>query len=168
MARSPHRYRGDAAEVWSRLLFGELVRAIGEDVVVRAEPDLKLPRSGRWEEGLARIRPALDDSLGSTALAVAWRWTCADLAANAWPGLPLIAKKATDARVTAASMSELAVFASGVAIVESGGATCWELHLPSGVSSVGLAKALRTDLGEVDRIADIAAAWLDRPFVRRG
>ena len=168
MARSPHRYRGDAAEVWSRLLFGELVRVMGEDVVVRDEPDVKLPGSGRWEEGLARIRPALDDALGSTALAVALRWSCADLAANAWPGLPLIARKATDARVTGASMSELAVFASGAAIVETGGATSWELRLPSGISSVGVVSASRTDFGEVDRIADIAAAWLDRPYVRTG
>lgn len=168
MSRSPHRHRADAAEAWQRLLFGEIVRARGGIVTVRDERDLRLPRSGRWESGLARLRPALDDALGATALAVSWRWACAELDANAWPGLPLIARKATDAAVHVAPMPELAVFSSGERVFEQGGAVRWELVLPSGTASVGVDRASGVDFGEVDRIAAIAAAWFDADWRRVG
>jgi hypothetical protein len=168
MSRSPHRLRADPGEAWQRLLFGEIVRAHGGPVTVRDERDLRLPRSGRWESGLARLRPALDDALGATALAVAWRWACAEAGANAWPGLPLVARKATDAVVRVASIEPLAAFESGEQVTEQGGALRWELLLPSGVAGVGVDRAGGIDYGDVDRIAEIAAAWLEADWRRVG
>lgn len=171
MSRSPHRLRADPAEVWTRLLFGELVRAVDRDVTVRDEPTIRLPRSGRWETGLARVRPALGDALGSTALAVAWRWACVDQGALAWPGLNLVARKATGRRVVTAAVDALARFEGGGAVLEgrAAGACSWTLRLADGKEiAVSLTGPAAGSLSEVDRLADVAAAWLDATWAREG
>jgi hypothetical protein len=168
MSRSVHRERGDAAEAWRVLLFGALVRAVDEPVVVRAGPLIRLPRSGRWETGLARLRPALDDALGSTGLAVAWRWACAETGGNAWPSLELVARKATDRDVTAGVLTSMARFEAACEVVEDGGAVRWELQLPGRVVSVGLSSPREADFRDVDLVANVAAAWLDLSWRRVG
>lgn len=164
MSRSPHRHRGDAAETFTRIVFGELVRAARQACVVRGEAEVRLPRSGCWESGLARVRPALDDALGATAFALAWRWACAECAANAWPDLPRIARHATDHRVDVAGIGALACFADGNAVVESGGQVRWELEDRGRWTGIGMVATPAFDLGPVDAVADIAAAWLDRAW----
>jgi hypothetical protein len=169
MSRSPHRYRADAAELWSRLLFGELVRAIDREVVVRDEANLRLPRAGRWETGLARVRPAFDDALGSTALAVAWRWACAESDALCWPGLPLIAEKATDRPVRRAFLrDELALFVGGGRIAADGGRCRWLLWRADGLRASIAVEGVSFDPHEVDRAADVAAAWFEADWRREG
>jgi hypothetical protein len=161
MSKSPHRFRGDAAESWRAVLFGEIVRGLDVPLAVRDEATIKLPNSGHWESGLARLRPALDDALGSTAFAVAWRWACVETQANAWPGLPLIARKATDRAVTAEAMAPLATHGH-LTIQEGAGARAWRLRLPDGSESVvGVSGTSPRDWGEVDRVAHVLAAWLD-------
>lgn len=162
MSRSPHRLRGDAAECWRVVLFGELVRVLDAPVAVRAGESVRLPRSGRWETGLARIRPALDDALGATAFAVAWRWASAERGASAWPSLELVARKAVDHPVTQAEQSALAVVAGTHVTEGPGGVRSWVLSLPEGESVVSV--DAERDWSEVDRIADIVAAWLDAPW----
>ena len=163
MPSLPHR-RADPADCWSHLLFGELVRLAQRPVVVREDRTIRLPRSGRWQQGLARLRPGLDDALGSTALAIAWRWACAETEARGWPSLQLIAERATDSGVRAAPMAELARFAGGGRIVDGPGEVTWELGALARLGITGLA----ADWREVDRIAAIAAAWLDQPWRRIG
>ena len=63
MSKSPHRFRGNAAECWRYLIAGEVMRVLDAPLVVADVPAVKLPKSGHWEAGLARVRPALDDSL---------------------------------------------------------------------------------------------------------
>jgi hypothetical protein len=116
---------------------------------------IRLPRSGRWESGLGRVTPALDDALGATAFAVAWRWACAEKEANAWPGLPLIAQKAVDAPIIRHAGPALAI-SSGVVVRAAAGARTWELH----GSAISVDRADAADWREVDRLADVAAAWL--------
>jgi hypothetical protein len=173
MARSPHRLRGDPAECWERLLFGEILRAADRPVSVLAEPTILLPKSGRWETGLARLRPALDDALGSTALAVAWRWACAETAGHAWPGWPLLARVATDRTVTTHDAGPRAVLLGprpvDVEEAPAPGSRSWTLLLPEGRSvTVGVPIVVEGRWEEVDRIADIAAAWLGAPWRRTG
>ena len=169
MSRSPHRLRGDVAECWRAVLFGEIVRAVGGPLTVRAEPTIRLPRSGRWESGLGRITPALDDALGATAFAVAWRWACAEVGANAWPGWPLIAAKSVDGPIVTGDGVALAwdVGGQGVSITDrpplSGGRS-WRLRLEREVSEIAVRGALDVDWTAVDGIADVLAAWFDRPF----
>ena len=168
MSRSPHRFRADPAEVWKVLLFGEIVRAIDLDVTVREGPSIRLPRSGHWESGLARIRPALDDSLGATALAVAWRWACAEQEANAWPSLELVARKATDRFICVEPMEELARYAGGGGVVDVGGARCWSLWREGRcISSIGV-DGIDVSSEAIDRTADVLAAWLDADWKRSG
>jgi hypothetical protein len=174
MSRSLHRLRADEGEVWRLLLFGEVVRAVDRAVVVRDVPTIRLPRSGRWESGLARVRPALDDALGSTALAVAWRWACAECGENAWPGLDLVARKATDRDVRVdAGMGLPARFDGGGEILEEAGtgtgARSWSLDLDGRQRvSVGVRGVGAVDWSGVDRTADVLAAWLDRPWTVEG
>ncbi len=161
MSRSPHRFRADPAEVWKTLLFGEIVRAVDRDVTVREDRSIRLPRSGHWESGLARIRPALDDALGATALAVAWRWACAEFDANAWPGLELVARKATDRAVQSGPMQEMARFAGGGGVIDGGGSRCWSLWRDGRcIAAVGV-DGVEAPPEEIDRTAAILAAWLD-------
>jgi hypothetical protein len=165
MSRSPHRLRGDAAEGWQALLFGEILREIGGAWLVREAPAIKLPRSGRWESGLGRITPALDDALGATAFAVAWRWACAERQANAWPGWSGIARHALDAPVTEGACEGLALASDGtrlsIAATSQGpGARGWRLLLPQ-PAEIWVSDGGGRDWSEVDRIADVAAAWLD-------
>ncbi len=166
MSRSPHRLRADADEVWRWLLFGEILRAVDRPVVVRDEPTIRLPRSGRWESGLARVRPALDDALGSTALAVAWRWACAERDELAWPGLGLVAGKATDRPVRLdAGLEAWARFEGGGEVVAKTGARTWRLHLDASRSlDIGVRGLTGVDWSPVDRCADALAAWLDLPW----
>lgn len=164
MSHSPHRLRGDAAEAWRLLLFGEVLRALEDaglqQVTVRANVSVKLPRSGRWQTGLAAMRPALDDDvLGHTALAVAWRWACAEFDANAWPSVGLVAKKAVDVPVVEAEQAPLAFSPQFVIDETSGDGRQWCLHL-SEPSVLRVRGADSVDFSEVDRIADIASAWL--------
>ncbi len=166
MSRSPHRHRADVDEVWQLLLFGEIVRAVERPLVVRDEPSVRLPRSGRWESGLARVRPALDDALGSTALAVAWRWACAAQGENAWPGLGLVARKATDReRRLDATLVPWASFGAGGEVIAQEGERTWRLALDHRrIISIGVRGLRGVDWCEVDRTADVLAAWLDRPW----
>lgn len=164
MSRSPHRLRGDAAEIWRLILFGEVLRALDDAglqaTTVRANVTVKLPRSGRWQTGLAALRPALDDDvLGHTALAVAWRWACAETGANAWPSVALVAAKAVDVPVVEAEQAPLALSPDFVIDDEPGDGRRWRLHL-SEPSVLRVHTAESVDFGEVDRVADIASAWL--------
>lgn len=164
MSHSPHRLRGDAAEIWRLILFGEVLRALEgsglEGLTVRASPTVKLPRSGRWQTGLAALRPALDDDvLGHTALAVAWRWACAQMGANAWPSVALVAAKAVDAPVVEAQQAPLALSRDFVIDDAPGEGRQWCLHL-SKPSVLRVHAAESVDFSEVDHIADIASAWL--------
>lgn len=161
MSKSPHRLRGDPSEAWRVLLFGEVLRTLDAPAIVRAEPTIKLPRSGRWESGLARLRPALDDALGHTALAVAWRWSCAELDANAWPSLGLVARKATDHPVEEQPLDAMARIGDVVVRDGPSGGRMWVLALPGGASVVSVENAGCLDWSEMDRIAAIAAAWFD-------
>ncbi len=138
-------------------------------MVVRDEPTIRLPRSGRWETGLGCIAPALDDALGATAFAVAWRWACAEKEANAWPGLSLIASKAVDEPVTVTETDALATW-SGRSVarvvpapVDAGGRS-WSLRLPERAAVLSISDGRAADWSEVNRIADIVAAWFDVPW----
>jgi len=174
--RSPYRLRAGPAEVWERLLAGELIRVVDRPLQVRGEQSFRLPGSGRWEAGLARIRPAFDDMLGDTALAVAWRWACAERGCNAWPGWPLLAAKATDQPVEV--VEELPAWAmspDGALRIDdqpasAGAALRWRLELPEGPVTVVLSgdrQQLRSiDTDRVDRVADMTAAWFDVPWRR--
>lgn len=171
MSRSPHRFRADAAEAWCLLLFGEALRALedaGEEhFVVRAGESVKLPRSGRWQTGLAVLRPALDDDvLGDTALAVAWRWACADVEANAWPSIGLVARKALRRPPAVAEQRPWAM-AEKVMLAQGGGGDghAWTLELPEPVA-FRVEGASGVDFSRVDRVADIAAAWFDVGWAR--
>lgn len=164
MSKSPHRLRGDPAEAWRTLLFGEILRTLDAPAIVRAEPTIKLPRTGRWESGLARLRPALDDALGATAFAVAWRWACAEVDANAWPSLGLVARKAVDHAIDERPLDVLARVGDVVLRDGQGPGRAWVLALPGGVSVVSAENAGYRDWSGVDRIADIAAAWFDVPW----
>ena len=172
--RSPYRLRAGPAEVWERLLAGELMRVIDRPLQVRGEQSIRLPGSGRWEAGLARIRPAFDDMLGDTALAVAWRWACAERGCNAWPGWPLLAAKATDQAIEVVDgLASHAMSTDTVLRIVSdpdGGALAWRLALPEGPATIGLAgdrARLRSiDVDRIDRVADMAAAWLDASWSR--
>lgn len=172
MSRSPHRLRGDAAEAWRTLLFGEVLRALDESMLagltVRASSTVKLPRSGRWQTGLSALRPALDDDvLGHTALAVAWRWACAEVGANAWPSLALVAHKAVDAPLCEADQQPLARAAGCVVDEGPGAGRVWRLALDT-PAVLRVQTSQPVDFTEVDRVARIAAAWLDRPWHSEG
>ncbi len=167
MSKSPHRLRGDAADCWRAILIGEILRAVGGPATVRSGPTIRLPRAGRWQDGLGRIAPALDDALGATAFAVAWRWACAEAGANAWPGFELIARKAVDGAVTVGPGTPLAwdLGEVGAAVVGTSmvGGRTWRLALAPVVDiSVSIPGA--ADWTEVDRMADITAAWFDAPW----
>ena len=166
MSRSLHRHRADVDEVWQWLLFGEIVRAVDRPLVVRDEPSIRLPRSGRWEAGLARVRPALDDALGSTALAVACRWACAAQGENAWPGLGLVANKATDREQRLdVTLVPWASFSGGGEVIARDGERTWRLALDVRRHvSIGVRGVDDVDWSEVDRTADVLAAWLDLPW----
>lgn len=163
MSRSPHRLRGDAAEAWRLLLFGEVLRALEEagltQVNVRDAPTVKLPRSGRWQTGLSVLRPALDDDvLGHTALAVAWRWACAELEANAWPSVSLVAHKAVEIPIESRQQDALAT-GSDLLIDESPGAGRQWVLLLAQPSVLRVRAKADVDYAQVDRVAGIAAAW---------
>lgn len=169
MSRSPHRLRGDAAEAWRMLLYGEVLRALEASMLagltVQDGPTVKLPRSGRWQTGLSALRPALDDDvLGHTALAVAWRWACAQVGANAWPSVALVASKAVDAPFRQATQKPLAVSAGCVIDEAPGEGRMWQLLLDT-PATLRVWTEREVDFTEVDRVANIAAAWLDAPFV---
>jgi hypothetical protein len=166
MSRSPHRHRADEGEVWRLLLFGEIVRAVDRPTVVRDEPTIRLPRSGRWESGLARVRPALDDALGATALAVAWRWASAERDELSWPGHPLVAAKATDRPVRVeAGLEAWARFDGGGEVGDGPGDRTWTLLLDDRRHvALGVRGVTGIDWSPVDRCADVLAAWLDRPW----
>lgn len=161
MSRSPHRFRGDAAECWITVLFGEALRALDRPVTVPAGGNVKLPKSGHWESGLARIRPSLDDALGATAFAVAWRWACAEVNANAWPGLALVAEKAVDSAVYVGEPGVLAQ-AGDVSIAAGEGAgRRWVAKIDGREVVLRVSTPDAADWASVDRIADVLAAWLD-------
>jgi len=151
------------------LLLGEVLRALDpsmlSDLTVRDSPTVKLPRSGRWQTGLSALRPALDDDvLGHTALAVAWRWACAEVGANAWPSVALIAAKAIDTPLKQAAQQPLASSAGCIIDEAPGAGRAWTLLLDE-PATLRVWTAGEVDFTEVDRVASIAAAWLDAPFV---
>jgi hypothetical protein len=156
--RSPYRLLGGPSDCWRLLLAGEILRAIDADAEVLPEEVVSLPRTGRWETGLARIRPALDDALGSTAFAVAWRWASAEQGRSAWPGLTLVAQKATDRRVSPLWSPGILARADGVELATGGLTRAWVLE---GGARIGVRGGGSVDWREVDRIAAIVAAWLD-------
>lgn len=159
MSRSPHRLLGGPADCWRLVLLGGILRALDADAEVVPEPIVRLPRTGRWETGLARLRPALDDALGATAFAVAWRWARAEADRNAWPGATLVARKAIDGTVHPLSAGTgLLARAAGVEVVEGAGERVWRLE---GAGALAVRGRIDRDWREVDRIADVAAAWLD-------
>jgi hypothetical protein len=159
--KSPYRFRGDAPECWRAILFGEIVRSLDLPVQVREDPSIRLPQTGRWENGLAQVRPALDDTLGATAFAVAWRWVTTEKRDHAWPGLPLIAQKATDQSVKIARMEPMAICGGSIQILEGAGERTWRATFPFHVrSEISVSGAKDHDWSEVDRVADMLAAWL--------
>lgn len=165
MSRSPHRLRGDPAECWQAILFGEILREFGGPAILRDSPTIRLPRSGRWESGLGRVTPALDDALGATAFAIAWRWACVELQANAWPGWSQIARHAIGEHVVETSQGALAhdIGKSRKAITgvpEGTAPRSWRLLLPTPVA-ICVSDGRETDWTEVDRLADVVASWLD-------
>ncbi len=157
---SPHGKRAGPEEALFRLVFGEIVRLVDRPIVVREDATVRLPRAGAWETGLARLRPAFDDVLGGTALALAYRWSCAQWGRNAWPSWELIACRATDQPVRGEPMARLARFEGGGAILEGRGEMTWALEGGAGLGTVGIA----FDRAPIDRVADIAAAWLGLPW----
>lgn len=165
MSKSPHRLRGDASEVFRYLLFGEILRAFELPAEVRDEPSIRLPMTGRWEQGLARVRPSLDDALGATAFAVAWRWASAEHDRNAWPGLVLVARKAVDVEIVPARLDVMARMRVGDRVIEvregpwNEGDRGW--RLAPGVGEILVRGAEGVAFGEVERIAEIARAWLE-------
>lgn len=163
VSHSPHRYRGDPAECWRSVLFGEILRAIDRPAVIAPQETIRLPRSGRWESGLGRITPALDDALGATAFAVAWRWACAEKEANAWPGLPEIARHALEAPCSVGAVAGLAVIA-GSAPITITAAKAERNWLLGDIAVIGVSRVDAADWSEVDRIADILSAWFDVPW----
>lgn len=158
---------GDAADCWRLLLLGEILRALDLPVRVRDEPPRPLRRTGRWESGVGALRPALDDALGGTAFALAYRWASAEQGRRAWPGALLVAEKAVDREVSAADLPELALALRPAAPVRIhaapgpvGGRT-WLLSGARRLAAVSVDDAGAADWAGVDRTADIAAAWLD-------
>jgi len=149
---------GDAADCWRLILTGEIVRAAGAPASVRDEPPIVLGRSGRWQTGLARLGPALDDALGATAFAVAWRMACAQHGRRAWPGARMVAETAVGELVGACE--EGLACAGCVRVFDSARSDAdrsWVLG--AGEAVVAVIGAI--EWTEIDRTADIAAAWLD-------
>lgn len=171
MSRAANRDRGVPAECFRAILFGEILRAFDRPVTVRADRDLRLPRTGRWERGLAQLRPALgDESLGSTAFALAWRWVSTECGTQGWPSLQRIASHATDCPIAVAEIEELALIDLGggqqARIVEAevgreGRSWIYSASFPPGErTTLSVGNPGDLDFHEVDRIAGIVVAWL--------
>jgi len=160
--KSPRRELGGPPDAWRLVLLGECVRVLDRPVRVRPESVQRLPNSGHWERGLAQLRPAMDDVLGATAFAVAWRWGCASIGRNAWPGAALVCEKATDRLVTVEPGLPAFAQSGEFRLFPDVGDRSWILE---GVATFGVSGPVaRVDWSEVDRVADIVSAWLDVPW----
>lgn len=105
----------------------------------------------------------MDDVLGDTAFALAYRWATAERGERTWPGALLVAQKATDRTVEAEAMESLACCRVGEWAIAEGAPPSqgrgWTLLSPKPLT-IHVDDARLAPWEEVDRIADIASAWL--------